>query len=616
MPKILTVSEVRKVIYLAAGGFEASGWGESSTALLGHLFHETFRLLTGPDPKVNLSRPLEQADRDLLSWESQLIRHCYLWCVGPQMLEYQARLQGNTVEVLNYWTAVQNLCKWLCEVLFRQSQPAQAIEELRRFIFAENELDCQAELSDPTWPDTVILQGRLDAVLRQPGTGRLCAVELKLGQTSPEADLAQACLYHLLLSKTTPSRVPKDLALWTFQPEVKERVWKAQELEEAQATLKALVGRLAQVKGPPPSPVLPGVKPPEGLKEMARRILAGFSEFGAPIQFEGEPLVGPAFYRFRAKPAQRVKADKILNMATTIWPRLRDVGVEQPPQIAMERGLITIDVQRPERQVIKWDPNLFRPVGESPNGVSRFPVGIDIEGKWKYADLCEPEHSHFLVAGTNGSGKTEWLKMVVGSLCLTHNPKSLSLILIDPKGNAFPAISSSPFLYRPIVTQIDEGLFALLEEMIRAMEDRYRLFEKAQVKDIKQYNESQPKPLPRLVCLCDEYASLVLADPKRTREIEPKIGRISAMGRAAGLHLFLATQKPSRDIVKGVIKANLNARVAFRVNERLESKITLEQPGAETLLGKGDLLFKDLGPAIRLQSPLISDQDLKKAARC
>jgi S-DNA-T family DNA segregation ATPase FtsK/SpoIIIE len=562
---------------------------------------------------MNLSRPLEQADHELASWEKQLIQHAYLWSVGPQLVKHQVELQASTAEVLNYWKAVQNLCKWLCEVLFKQSRPAQAIEELRRFIFAENERECQAELSDPAWHDTVVLQGRIDAVVRQPGTGRVCALELKLGQTSPEADLAQVCLYHLLLSKTDPSRVAKDLALLTFQPEVHERVWKGSELEAAQASLLELIGKLAQVREPKP----PRVERPEGkIKEMARRLLEGFKEFGAPIQLEGKTLIGPAFYRFLAKPAQRVKADKILSMATTVWPRLRDVGVEQPPQIAMERGLITIDVQRPDRLVVNWDANLFRQFGESPKAASRFPVGVDVEGKWKYADLSEPEHSHFLVAGTNGSGKTEWLKMVVGSLCLTHTPKALSLILIDPKGNAFPAISDSPFLSRPIVSQIDESLLALLEEMIRAMEDRYRLFEKVQVKDLKQYNESQPKLLPRLVCICDEYANLVLADSRKTREIEPKIGRISAMGRAAGLHLFLATQKPSRDIVKGVIKANLNARVAFRVNERLESKITLEQPGAETLLGKGDLLFKDLGPAIRLQSPLISDRDLKAAARC
>ncbi|MGD0625433.1 MAG: FtsK/SpoIIIE domain-containing protein [Thermodesulfobacteriota bacterium] len=617
MPRILTVSEVRKAIYLAAGGREAVGPGETSTALLGGLFHETFRLLTGPNPAANLCRPLERADREPASWELQLIEHAYLWCVGPQMVKHKADLQRPTSEVLNYWKAVENLCRWLCDVLFKQSQPAQAIEELRRFIFADHELEVQAELADPDWEDTVILQGRMDAVLRQPSTGRVCAVELKLGQTSPEADLSQACLYHLLFSKMDPTMGAKDLALWSFQPEAHERVWKAAELEEAQARLKDLVGKLAQVQDrkAPEAPVPP--EPSKPVKDMARRLLATFEEFNAPIQFEGQPLMGPTFYRFLAKPARRVRADKILNMATTVWPRLRDVGVESPLQIAMERGLITIDVQRPDRQIVYWNPRLFQQPGDSTKGVSRFPVGIDVEGKWKYADLAEPEHSHFLIAGTNGSGKSVWLRMVAGSLCAFNTPESLALVLIDPKRNAFPALSSSPFLYRhrPIVFHADD-ILPLLDELTQEMENRYVLFEKRQVKDLKKYNEVQAEPLPRIVCICDEYADLVLADSKKGKEMERRIARIGAMGRAAGIHLLLATQRPSREVVKGVIRANMNARVAFKVNEKLESRIILEQNGAETLLGNGDLLFKDLGPAIRLQSPLISDEDLKRVARC
>jgi hypothetical protein len=610
MPHILTVSEVRKSIYLAAGGPRTAGPGETSNSLLGHLFHQTFQLLTGADPKVNLSRPLEQADHDLASWDKNLVHHAYLWCVGPQLLKHQVELQGWTPEVLNYWKAVQSLSKWLCEVLWQHSQPAQAIEELRRFIFAEREWECQVELSNPTWHDTVILQGRIDAVLRQPGTGRVCAVELKLGQTSPEADLAQACLYHLLLSKTDPSEAAQDLALLTFQPEIHERVWKGTELEEAQASLKALIGKLAQVEGPKHEEERPKGK----VKEMARRLLEGFKEFGAPIQLEGKPLIGPAFYRFLAKPAQRVKADKILNMATTIWPRLRDVGVEQPPQIAMERGLITIDVQRPDREVVHWKASLLQETGEPAKGISRFPVGIDIEGKYKFADLAEPEHSHFLVAGTTGSGKTEWLRMVVGSLCAVNTPMTLAWVLIDPKRMAFSILAGSPFLRRPIVYPADEEILSVLDELIQEMERRFRELGAAQ--DLRLYNTTQPNPLPRILCICDEYADLVLADSKKGKEIEQRIARIGSKGRAAGIHLILATQKPSRDIVKGVIKANLNARVALKVNERIDSRIILEQAGAETLLGKGDLLFKDLGPALRLQSPLISDQDLKAAARC
>ncbi|MCX5906974.1 MAG: FtsK/SpoIIIE domain-containing protein, partial [Deltaproteobacteria bacterium] len=434
----------------------------------------------------------------------------------------------------------------------------------------------------------------------------------------PEADLAQACLYHLLL---TPKDLPKemqDLALWTFQPEVHERVFKSEELIAAQASLKDLIGRLAQVKGKERIKKEPeefvGKKRGEGkLAEMAGRLQAAFEEFGAPIQLEGDPLIGPAFYRFLAKPAKRIRADKILNMATTIWPRLK---TDQPPQMAMEHGLITIDVQRPDREVLSWHSGLSPNPGDSRIGGSRFPVGMSVEGQWKYADLAEPEHSHFLVAGTTGSGKSEWLKMALGSLCGGNVPATLSLVLIDPKRTAFSMLAASPFLRRPIVFPADEDPLFVLDELIQQMEDRYALFERMQIEDLKKYNEIQPQPLPRIICVCDEYGDLILADSKKGKEVERRIGRIGTKGRAAGIHLILATQRPTKDIVKGIIKANLNARVALKVNERLESRIILEQPGAETLLGKGDLLFKDLGRASRLQAPLISDLDLKKAARC
>jgi len=619
MPFVLTVSEVREAIYLAAGGRESSGPGEASTALLGNLFHETFRLLTGPDPTFNFVRPLELADRTLPSWESQLIEHAYVWCVGPQLVGHQGELQRSSGNVLTYWQAVENLCRWLCDVLLQQSRPAQSIEELRVFIFADNELDCEAELSDPSWEDTVVLQGRVDAILRQMGTSRLCAVELKLGQTSPEADLAQACLYHFLLSNTKTAAQGQDLALWTFQPDAHERVWKASELEEAQARLKDLIGKLAQVKGPKPErverPIFPvGSKPDGSLGRMAERLVQAFQEFGAPILLEGQPLVGPAFYRFLAKPAQRVPADRILNMATTIWPRVRDLGVQQPPQISIERGLITIDVQRSDPQLVYWNPRLSPLPGGATKGVSRFPVGIDIEGNWKYADLSEPEDSHFLVAGTTGSGKTEWLKMVAGSLCAANTPETVTLVLIDPKRSAFSSLAASPFLGRPVVYPSDEDILSVLDSLVEEMEHRFSLFEGVQ--DLKQYNATRSNPIPRIVCICDEYADLVLADSRRGKETEKRIARIGAKGRSAGIHLLLATQKPSRDIVRGVIKANLNARVALKVNERIDSRIILDQGGAETLLGKGDLLFKDLGPAIRLQGPLIKDEDLKWAAQC
>lgn len=547
-----------------------------------------------------------------------LVEHAYLWCVGPQLVQFQTQLNESTAELLDYWKAVKNLCRWLCEALWNQSRPAQAIEELRNFIFAGSELECQMELADPSWTDTVVVQGRVDALLRQAGTGRLCIVELKLGQTSPEADLAQACLYHMLLAKSGTAPAAIDLALWSFHPNPHERIWNASELAEAQIHLKTLVGQLAGVSADRSEVI---VRPPSSTvardaveqRDMAGRLVSVFQEFGAPIVLEGEPQVGPAYYRFLAKPAPGVPAPKILKMATTIWPRLQ---LDQPPQIAIERGLITIDVERCSRQVIHWRLMTEQQLLDTSPQRSRFPVGIAVDGTWTYANLASPEHSHILVAGTNGSGKSEWLRMMLGSLCRVNSPGTLRLVVIDPKRTAFAVLAGSPFLGRPIVYPSDEDILVVLDDLVQQMEERYSLFEKTGAKDLAQYNTARADPVSRLVCVCDEYADLILTDSKIGKSVERRVGRIGAKGRAAGIHLVLATQRPSRDVVTGVIRANMNARVALKVNEKLESRIIIEQSGAESLLGKGDLLFKDLGQPIRLQSPLISDQELKQAARC
>jgi DNA segregation ATPase FtsK/SpoIIIE, S-DNA-T family len=220
------------------------------------------------------------------------------------------------------------------------------------------------------------------------------------------------------------------------------------------------------------------------------------------------------------------------------------------------------------------------------------------------------------VAGTNGSGKSEWLRMAIGSLCAAGQPASLQLILIDPKRTAFSVLCDSPFLRRPIVYPSDEDVLSMLDDLVAEMESRFGLFEGAQVKNMEEYNARAAETLPRLICVCDEYADLVLAGTKRAREIERRVGRLGAKGRAAGVHLILATQRPSRDVVTGIIRSNMNARVALKVNEKIESRIILDQGGAEQLLGSGDLLFRDLGPPVRLQSPLIQDAELRQAARC
>ena len=244
-------------------------------------------------------------------------------------------------------------------------------------------------------------------------------------------------------------------------------------------------------------------------------------------------------------------------------------------------------------------------------GSSRFPVGVAIDGTLHWADFAKPQDSHMLVAGTAGSGKSEWLRAAIASLLAQNTPATLQLLLIDPKRTAFHAFEDSKSLYAPVLYPDDTPPAPIFEQLIEEMEQRYRTISEAGLPDLAAYNAAH-EPLPRIVCFCDEYADLILADPKQRKEIERLVGRLSAKGRAAGVHLVFATQRPDRNVVSGVIDTNLMARVCLRVVKPAESRIVLGgDSAASTLLGRGDLLFKNLGNAVRLQSPFVTDEELE-----
>jgi hypothetical protein len=670
MPRVLPVSEVRNHLYWAAGGPEGAGAGEPTVALLGSLFHQLFGQLTGPDPRASLVGPLQMADATLPSWQQALTSHAYKSFVAPVLAAHQAALQTRSAEVLGFWTAVRSLCEWLAGVLFEQRGSREGLEAIRGRVFAAAEQEVSAELSDPSWTDTVMVQGRADAVLVQRGTARRCVVELKLGRSAPEADLLQACLYHLLLSAGRQRPVSR-LALLTFEPTLREHLFEARQLAEAQARLKALVWRLAggeeaaspvppvpvptpagpvrpvqPVVTPPPStvphaaapdqpparpeaavasqpaksqPVVspPAVAPPQPdsamdteLAALGRKLEGAFAEFGAPIELEGVPTVGPAFIRFLAKPRRGVTVPALTRLGESVWMRLR---TSEPPHVSLERGRVAIDVERADRETVElaaWRHEL--PAREGA-GCSRFPVGVTVDGRLHFADLSRPESAHFLVAGTSGSGKSEWLRATVAALLAANSTATLRLALIDPKRSAFAAFPGSPYLWRPIV--YSEGVEALLEDLVDEMERRYEALERAGVDHLAEYNARAEAVLPRIVCVCDEYADLLLADRRQREVVEGQVARLGAKARAAGVHLIFATQRPSRDVVKGVIDANFSGRVALKVVRAIESRIILDETGAETLLGRGDLLFRDVGSPVRLQGLLVSRGELEALAR-
>jgi len=613
MTVTLSVHDVREHIRRASeSGVSASI--QPSSALLGRIFHEVAADLVSSDPLKNAFSFLEDLDFDRELWRSKLILHTYDRQVGPRLTRDQARLQDSSSGVLHLWEAVQSLCSWLVDLAWVARNPegrkkALPWNDLRVALRAEAPLE--AEFLSPGWSEPVRLSGIADSLLRLPRSGKWCVHEYKLGRTSPEADLCQVCLYHLILIQKRPKRKRRGdfsrmVALISFQPEMKERLFSEDEIVSAQEKLLALIGRLAGVAHKVPKPAtIPKDNSSQTANTLGRKLTEVFSEYGRPVELEGEPVTGPAFFRFPINPGRGVKLEQIQRLGREIQVRL---GLSKPPFIGVDCGRAVVDIERPDRQIIRFiDVEDQLPVGDPLTGCALVPVGIDLNAKLRTANLNDPLNAHVLVAGTTGSGKTEWLRVAIQGLIRSNTPKTLRLVLIDPKRTAFNELADSPYLLTPesLVFPDAQPVGDVLKELVREMERRYVLFQKAGVDNINQYVGTTRHVLSRIVCICDEYYALIAGDSKKRKQIETQISLLGAKARAAGIHLILATQQPSREVVKGVLDSNIPARVGLMMVKKEESKMLLGQNGAENLLGKGDLLFRDVGDPVRLQAPLL-----------
>jgi S-DNA-T family DNA segregation ATPase FtsK/SpoIIIE len=252
------------------------------------------------------------------------------------------------------------------------------------------------------------------------------------------------------------------------------------------------------------------------------------------------------------------------------------------------------------------------PASDPLTGSAKIPVGVDPGGRLHLADLSSPGRSHVLAAGTTGSGKSEWLRSMLAGLIAANTPETLRLVTLDPKLAAFSDLERSKFLWKkdsfwlPGDTRPASEVFA---ELIEEMERRYQLTRASGTDNLSDHVRATGKPLPRIVCVCDEYFALVSQDKEERRLIEHAVGLLGAKARAAGIHLVLATQQPSRAVITGAIQANLPCRVALALSSHIESNMILGTSGAERLTGSGDLLYKDLGDPIRLQAAYLPAVD-------
>ncbi|MBT9317757.1 DNA translocase FtsK [Leptothoe spongobia] len=356
-----------------------------------------------------------------------------------------------------------------------------------------------------------------------------------------------------------------------------------------------------RVKGSRSRPAEPSPSSPQDSEQksdaIAAHLVQVLKSFGVGVDLQGIALA-PAFLRVKLKPQLGVKVNSILRLTDDLRVQL---GLQAPPMIAPQAGYVSVDLPRPDRQSALFD-HYVQPQSLTPTDPVKIAIGVDLEGNLLEADLSDPNTCHFLVGGTTGSGKSEFLRSLLLSLLKRHSPDHLQIALVDPKRVTFPEFEGNRWLLQPIVKDT-EGAISLMDALMNEMDRRYQRFEQSRCTDLTRYNQQASSPISRIVCIFDEYADFMAEKESRTA-IEQSIKRLGAMARAAGIHLIIATQRPDAQVVTPLIRSNLPGRVALRTASDADSAIILggKQGDAVNLLGKGDLLYLRGAQLLRLQS--------------
>ena len=315
---------------------------------------------------------------------------------------------------------------------------------------------------------------------------------------------------------------------------------------------------------------------------------------------------GPAVTRYDLEPAPGVKVSKITNLAEDIALQLATSSVRIEP--VPGKAAIGIEIPNRTLESVQLREVLENPQFQEASSKLTVGLGMDISGQAIFADIGKMPH--LLVAGATGSGKSVCINTLISSILFKATPDEVKLILIDPKMVELSNYNGIPHLMVPVVTDPKKAS-SVLNWAVQEMEKRYSIFANHGVRDIKSFNRRYPEEkLPLIVIVIDELADLMMVSPK---DVEDAICRILQKARAAGIHMILATQRPSVNVITGIIKANLPSRISFAVSSQVDSRTILDRGGAETLLGKGDMLFSPQGAPkpIRVQGAFISDEEVE-----
>jgi S-DNA-T family DNA segregation ATPase FtsK/SpoIIIE len=576
----------------------------------------------------------------------------------------QAKKNASQAQALyKLWQGLQGLIRRFAELLVINRRFCSAETVIANtFVSEERKLEHYFNLPDGTQQRVA---GEFDCLVFNFELKRLCVVEFKTYQPAdPSAQLAQVALYSYMLWQK--KKVAVDSAVYCVLPEFKEYHYSWEQLEN---TVHQLIPyKLQQMQqwltwepllpNSPPTTTQPHLceicpqqqkcqsyfveeskeedlrkspsdyksgatqtKPasagfqtsyvtPEDVKfplvtpssaadVIGEELVATLQSFNIGVDYYGA-AVAPSFIRVKLKPHLGVKVSSLLKLSADLQVQM---GLANPPLISAQPGYVSVDLPRLDRQVAKFEEYVQHQFLPSTAPV-KIALGVNLEGQLVEADLSDPNTCHFLVGGTTGSGKSEFLRSLLLSLLFRHSPQNLKIALVDPKRVTFPEFEQIPWLYSSIVKESDRAI-ELMDQLVAEMELRYQRFEKAGCADLNAYNQPSRQPLPRIVCIFDEYADF-MAEKETRIALEQSIKRLGAKARAAGIHLIIATQRPEAKVVTPLIRSNLPGRVALRTASEADSKIVLggTQTAAASLLGKGDLLYQIGTNLSRLQSLL------------
>ena len=319
---------------------------------------------------------------------------------------------------------------------------------------------------------------------------------------------------------------------------------------------------------------------------------------------------GPIVTTFEFRPAPHIKVSKILTLQDDLAMALKAQTIRIQAPIP-GKDVVGIEVPNQNLETIYLKEILESEVFKNARSPLTMALGKDIVGAPFVTDL--KKLPHLLIAGTTGSGKSVGINAMLLSLLYRNSPQTLRLMMIDPKMLEFSIYNDIPHLLTPVITEAKKAITAL-SNMVAEMERRYKIMSQTRTKNIESYNEKMKseggEQFPYIVVIIDELADLMMTSGK---DVELYIGRLAQMARASGIHLIVATQRPSVDVVTGLIKANLPSRISYRVGQRIDSKVILDQMGAESLLGRGDMLFTPPGSpgVIRLHAPFASEKEIE-----